>query len=179
MDGGYAAKQTMTAFARMTIRNLIRDSVEIMQVQLESPNQADVISLIVELDAYQDTLYPAEARYALDLTALEQTNVLFAVARDMKSIAVGCGALVLSGHDGELKRMYVRPAYRAKGIAAKILSHLECEAIKRGCIILQLETGPYQPEALAFYRKHGFQNCSAFGDYAEHPLSVFLRKELR
>jgi putative acetyltransferase len=179
MDGGYAAKQTMTAFARMTIRNLIRDSVEIMQVQLESPNQADVISLIVELDAYQDTLYPAEARYALDLTALEQTNVLFAVVRDGDGVALACGAAVLSGNHGELKRMYVRPAYRAKGLAAQILSHLETEAIKRECSLLQLETGPYQPEALAFYRKHGFQNCSAFGDYAEHPLSVFLRKELR
>jgi putative acetyltransferase len=163
----------------MTIRNLIRDSIEVMQVQLESPNQADVISLIAELDAYQDTLYPAEARYALDLTALEQNDVLFTVAREPDGTAVGCGAVVLSGRGDELKRMYVRPAYRAKGIASKILSHLECEAIKRGCIILQLETGPYQPEALAFYRKHGFQNCSAFGDYAEHPLSVFMKKELK
>jgi putative acetyltransferase len=145
-----------------------------MQVQLESPNQADVISLVAELDAYQDTLYPAEARYAVDLTALEQTNVLFTVAREINGTAVGCGAVVLSGHEGELKRMYVRPAYRAKGIAAKVLSHLESEATKRGCSTLQLETGPYQPEALAFYSKHGFQNCGAFGDYAEHPLSVFI-----
>jgi putative acetyltransferase len=179
MDGGYAAKQTMTAFARMTIRNLIRDSTEIMQVQLESPNQADVISLIAELDAYQDTLYPAEARYALDLTALEKTNVLFTVAREIDGTAVGCGAVVLSGHEGELKRMYVRPAYRANGIAAKIMLFLESEAIKRGCIALQLETGPYQPEALAFYRKYGFLNCGAFGDYAEHPFSVFMKKELK
>jgi putative acetyltransferase len=41
-------------------------------VQLESPNQSKVISLIADLDAYQDKLYPAEARYALDLRALEQ-----------------------------------------------------------------------------------------------------------
>jgi putative acetyltransferase len=169
----------MTTFARITTRNSIRDSIAKMLVQLESPNQADVITLIAELDAYQDTLYPAEARYALDLAVLEQTIVLFTVARERDGTAVGCGAVVLSGHEGELKRMYVRPSYRVKGIAAKILSHLEGEAIKRGSIILQLETGPYQPEALAFYRKHGFQNCSAFGDYAEHPLSVFLRKELR
>ena len=44
-------------------------------VQLESPNQPEVTSLIVEIDAYQDTLYQAEARYALDLTTFEQTNV--------------------------------------------------------------------------------------------------------
>lgn len=35
-----------------------------MPVQLEHPNQSEIISLIAELDAYQDTLYPAEARYA-------------------------------------------------------------------------------------------------------------------
>jgi putative acetyltransferase len=149
-----------------------------MLVQFEAPNQPDVVSLIAELDAYQDTLYPAEARYALDLTALEQTNVLFAVVRDGDGVALGCGAAVLSGSYGELKRMYVRPAYRAKGIAAQILSHLEAEAMKRGCTSLQLETGPYQPAALAFYRKNGFENCGAFGDYAEHPLSVFMKKEL-
>jgi putative acetyltransferase len=162
----------------MTTRSLIRDSIEIMQVQLESPNQADVISLIAELDAYQDTLYPAEARHALDLAALEQTNVLFTVVRERDGTAMGCGAVVLSGHEGEVKRMYVQPSYRAKGIAAKILSHLECEVIKRGCSTLQLETGPYQPAALAFYRKFGFRKCGAFGDYVEHPLSVFMKKEL-
>ena len=40
------------------------------QAQLEPPDQPAVIALIAELDAYQDTLYPPEARYALDLTAL-------------------------------------------------------------------------------------------------------------
>ena len=149
-----------------------------MLIQFEPPNQPDVISLIAELDAYQDTLYSAEARYALDLTALEQTNVLFAVVRNGDGVGLGCGAAVLSGNCGELKRMYVRPAYRAKGIAAQILSHLETEAVTRGCITLQLETGPYQPAALAFYRKNGFEKCGAFGDYAEHPLSVFMKKEL-
>ena len=149
-----------------------------MRVQLESPNQTEIISLIEELDAYQDTLYPAEARYALDLTTLKQKNVLFAVARDSTGAAIGCGALVLGNETAELKRMFVRPVHRGKGAAAKVLVKLEGEAAKRNCRLVKLETGPFQPEALAFYKKHGFQVCSAFGDYPEHPLSVFMEKML-
>jgi putative acetyltransferase len=149
-----------------------------MRVQLEPPNQPEVISLIAQLDAYQDTLYPAEARYALDLTTLEQENVLFVVARDNDATAIGCGAVVLDGESGELKRMFVRPANRAQGVAAQVLTQLEVESVKRGCRLVQLETGPYQPEALAFYKKHSFQVCGAFGDYPEHPLSVFMQKRL-
>jgi putative acetyltransferase len=136
------------------------------------------LALIAQLDAYQDTLYPAEARYALDLTSLQQHNVLFAVARDAHGVAVGCGAVVLGGQGGELKRMFVQPAHRAQGVAAQVLATLQAHAAQRGCRLLQLETGPYQSEALAFYRKHGFEVCGAFGDYPEHPLSVFMRKRL-
>ena len=149
-----------------------------MHVQLESPNQPEIISLIEELDAYQDTLYPAEARYALDLTTLEQQNVLFAVARNSSGTAIGCGALVLDNEVAELKRMFVHPRHREQGAAAKILATLEIEAAKRNCYLVQLETGPFQPEALAFYKKHGFEVCGAFGDYPEHPLSVFMEKRL-
>ena len=149
-----------------------------MQIRFESPNQADVLALIAELDAYQDTLYPAEARYALDLTALEQDNVVFVVARDDAGAAVGCGAVVLGDEVGELKRMYVRPSQRTQGVAAQVLGQLEKESAQRGCAWVQLETGPYQAPALAFYRKHGYQVCGAFGDYPEHPLSVFMQKRL-
>jgi len=149
-----------------------------MIIELEHPNQPEVILLIAELDAYQDTLYPPEARYALDLTSLEQKNVLFAVARDDAGIAFGCGALVLEGNISELKRMYIRPANRGQGAAAKLLAKLEVEATKIGCEFVQLETGPLQNEALAFYKKHGFKKCGAFGHYPEHPLSVFMEKKL-
>jgi putative acetyltransferase len=149
-----------------------------MRVNLEHPNQADVISLIAELDAYQDTLYPPEARYALDLASLERENVLFVVARNEGSAAVGCGAVVLGRDTGELKRMFVRPAFRSQGAATQVLAKLENEAAARGCQLIQLETGPRQPDAIAFYKKHGFSVCGAFGNYPEHPLSVFMEKGL-
>src|ERR1700684_4372 len=127
-----------------------------MRIAIESPDQPEVIALIAELDAYQDTLYPPESRHALDLTSLEQPNVLFAVARDNAGRAIGCGAIVLYPEFGELKRMYVSPR----------------------CRVLTLETGPYQQEALALYASAGYERRGPFGDYTNDPLSVFMQKYL-
>lgn len=147
-----------------------------MKIRIESPDQPDVIALIAELDAYQDSLYPAESRYALDLTSLMQSNVVFGVARDAAGAAVGCGAIVLQKDYGELKRMFVSVGQRGNGVAGKLLTHLEDAALAQGCSVFRLETGPYQPEALAFYARSGYQRCERFGDYRDDPLSVFMEK---
>ncbi|KQW52296.1 GCN5 family acetyltransferase [Pelomonas sp. Root662] len=149
-----------------------------MHIAFESPDQAEVIALIAELDAYQDALYPPESRHALDLTALMQPEVLFAVARDAAGQAVGCGAVVLGAEFGELKRMFVSPTARGQGLAQRMLVLLEAEAIARGCRLLTLESGPFQPEALGLYARVGFERCGPFGSYADDPLSVFMQKRL-
>jgi putative acetyltransferase len=145
-------------------------------ITLEPADQADVIALIDELDAYQKPLYPAESHHGIDIAALSRPNVLFAVARDERGAAVGCGAIVLEAGYGELKRMYVRPAIRGAGIAKSLLATLEAEAAKRECRTLMLETGIRQPEALGLYERLGFVRRGPFGDYAEDPLSVFMEK---
>jgi putative acetyltransferase len=150
-----------------------------MHTSQESPDQPQVIALIADLDAYQDTLYPAEARYALDMASLTKSNVIFMVARDGEGAAVGCGAVVITGNVGELKRMYVRPHNRGQGVARSVLVALEAASLAAGCEELLLETGPYQPEALAFYSKQGYKKCGPFGGYADHPLSVFMGKHLK
>jgi putative acetyltransferase len=150
-----------------------------MNVALESPDQPDVIALIAALDAYQDTLYPPESRHALDLVSLQQANVVFVVARDAAGQAVGCGAVVLhAAHGGELKRMYVAPHARGQGTAQTLLALLETKARAAGCRLLRLETGPYQPEALALYERCGYQRCAVFAPYRDDPLSVFMEKTL-
>ncbi len=149
-----------------------------VHVSQESPDQPQVIALIADLDAYQDTLYPAEARYALDLASLKKSNVIFMVGRDGEGAAVGCGAVVITGSAGELKRMYVSPQNRGQGVASSVLGALEAASLGAGCEELLLETGPYQPEALAFYSKHGYAQRGPFGAYPDHPLSVFMGKRL-
>ncbi len=149
-----------------------------MQISLESPDQAEVIALIKALDDYQDSLYPPESRHSLDLASLKQANVLFAVARDEAAQAIGCGAVVLGAEAGELKRMYVHPRGRNRGAAKALLALLEAEARRAGCRLLRLETGPYQPEALGLYARHGYERCGPFGKYTNDPLSVFMHKAL-
>lgn len=149
-----------------------------MTIALESPDQPEVIVLIAELDAYHDTLYPPESRHALDLASLKQANVLFVVARDGAARAVGCGAVVLSPAFGELKRMYVSPHCRGQGIARKLLLALESESVRAGCKLLELETGPFQPEALSLYSSFGYERRGPFGKYANDPLSVFMQKSI-
>lgn len=70
-----------------------------MHIPLESPDQPEVISLVAELDAYQDTLHPPESGHSLDLTSLKQPNIEFVVARNSSRQAIGSGAvrLVLPG----------------------------------------------------------------------------------
>ena len=92
------------------------------------------------------------------------------VARDEDGTAVGCGALrQLDPGTAELKRMYVVPAARGRGVAKLLLGALEDGARSRGWTTLRLETGPRQPEALALYSGAGYRETGPFGAYAGDP----------
>lgn len=62
-------------------------------------NHPDLMALIAELDAYQQTLYPAESNHLIDLSALPAESVIALLIRDTQRHAVGCGAIVL-GEEG-------------------------------------------------------------------------------
>lgn len=147
-----------------------------MPIALESPNQADVLALIDALDAYQKPLYPPESHHGIDLAALCRPEVLFAVARGVRGEALGCGALVLGPAFGEIKRMYVLPSQRGKGLSKGLMQFLEAQAQARGCGVFALETGRLQHEALGLYERMGYLRCAPFGDYGEDPHSVFMVK---
>jgi putative acetyltransferase len=147
-----------------------------MRIALESPNQPEVLKLIEELDDYQKPLYPTESHHGIDVSALSQSNVLFAVARDFEGRAVACGALVLEMSYGELKRMYTHPAQRGRGTAKALLAFLEVHAKNAGCARYVLETGYLQTEAISLYARCGYERCGPFGEYKDDPNSVFMRK---
>ena len=149
-----------------------------MQLALESVDQPDIIALIDALDAYQGALYPPESNYHLSVAELKAPNVLFSVMRDDDGVAVACGAVVLLDGYGELKRMYVNPAQRGRGIAKAIIAFLEQQAARRNCTILRLETGIHQAEALGLYERAGYVRRGSYGDYPEDPLSVFMEKKI-
>lgn len=65
----------------------------------------------------------------------------------------------------EVKRMWTNPAYRRRGLAARVLSVLEQEAAAAGYQRLVLETGPRQPEAAALYSGLGYTPIPTYGPY--------------
>lgn len=93
--------------------------------------------------------------------------------------AVACGAWQALGPGvAELKRMYVRPAFRGRGIARQLVVALEEEALAEGRPVLRLETGTYLPAAIALYRSVGYTPIPVYGKYVGNPYSVCFEKSL-
>ena len=78
----------------------------------------------------------------------------------------------------EIKRIYVLPSERRKGIASRILKELEKWAAEKNCHSCILETGLRQPEAIALYKKNGCLSISNYGQYKGMENSVCFNKEL-
>jgi len=150
----------------------------VLSISRESPRQDDVIALIRQSDALMQSLYPAESNHLVDVDSLAAFDVHFVVARE-RGRALGCGAFVLGeGGHAEMKRVFVDPAARGKGVARAIMEALEQEAARLGVTRMQLETGIRQPEAIALYRKFGYAERGPFGSYQPDPLSPFMEKRL-
>jgi putative acetyltransferase len=149
-----------------------------LTIRPEPPDQADVIPLIEALDAQMTALYPPESNHLLDIAALSDPAVTFLVVRDGREVA-GIGALLRDPRGwGEVKRMYVRPDRRGRRIGKRMLAELEAVARNARLPLLRLETGIHNADALALYRRAGFVECTAFGDYLPDPLSVFMEKRV-
>ncbi|MEV6049124.1 GNAT family N-acetyltransferase [Streptomyces xanthochromogenes] len=81
--------------------------------------------------------------------------------------------------DAELKRMYVVPEARGKGLARRILAALEADARAAGRTRMVLETGTKQPEAITLYTSTGYEPCEKFGHYRTYDTSRCFAKPLR
>ena len=93
--------------------------------------------------------------------------------------AVGCVGFALGTEGGaEVKRLFVDPQARGRGIGRALLAQIEREAKRAGVSLLQLETGVKQPEALALYRAFGYLERGPFGAYRPDPLCLFMEKRL-
>ena len=145
----------------------------------EQPDSPDALGLLSELDeALWLHPYPPQSRHAFTVEKLLRENVAFFVAR-VDGDPAACGGLKLfDSQYGEVKRMYVRPAFRGSGLGKAILNHLGEYASAHQTDVLRLETGIYQVEAIGLYERWGFQRRPPFGDYEEDPLSVYFEKRI-
>lgn len=123
---------------------------------------------------------PAGSVYALDLSGLQTPDVAV-WTRWIDGDAVGIGALKrLAPDHAEIKSMRTHPDHLRKGVAADLLEHILNEARVMGASRISLETGsgPAFEPALTLYRRRGFANGEAFGDYEASPFNQFLHLDL-
>lgn len=95
-------------------------------------------------------------------------------------VAIGCGALKeYDTQTGEIKRMFVHPEYRNKGVAMIVLQELESWAKELGLVFCILETSQKLTNAIALYQKFGYQSIPNYGQYVGVASSVCMKKELK
>jgi putative acetyltransferase len=127
--------------------------------------------------------YEAHQRHGLSIEQLFEPNVRLFIAR-LDRLAVGCGGVAVFDDYAEVKRMYTRPVARLRGVAKAVLRKIEDEARGAGMLVLRLETGTFQQEAIGLYERMGFRPRGPFGPYAAMPArnietSLFFEKEIR
>jgi putative acetyltransferase len=151
-----------------------------VDIRREELTSSAANELIAALNAALSALYPEEGanHFRLDAAEVEEGRGAFLVAR-VDGAPAGCGALRrVDAETAEIKRMYVAPAFRGRGIGARLLAALEAEARRLRLARVVLETGTRQVEALGLYRGAGYAVIPPFGEYVGSPLSVCMEKRL-
>ena len=149
-------------------------------ITAEAFDSADARRLVSALDAGLAELYPPEQRFGPNLKPehLDAGRGTFLVARDGER-AIGCGAMrLLDPATAEVKRMYVEPGQRGKGVGWAVLESLEASARQLNVKRLVLETGVYQEAAISLYRRAGFTQTDCWGEYSSSPSSICFEKNL-
>jgi putative acetyltransferase len=151
--------------------------VEIRPGDFEDPR---VLELLREHLAGMHASSPPGTSYALDLSGLRQPSISLFTVWDGDEL-LGCGAIKqLDASTGELKSMRVTAKHLGRGAGKRMLQHLLEVARARGYRRVSLETGSGDAfeAALGMYRRAGFINGAAFGDYDATEFNQFLHLEL-
>ncbi len=134
------------------------------------------------VDALLDDLaerYGGREAFHPDPASLAPPDGVFVIAR-LDGVPVGCGGFRRFADEvAEIKRMYVAPAARRRGVAAALLADLEARARSLRYRSIRLETGTNQPEAMALYQGAGYRAMVPYGHYRESPMSRCFEKDLR
>ena len=143
-------------------------------VRTNSDN-SDFHELVALLDADLQIRDGAEHSFYAQFNKIDKIREVIVAYENEK--AVGCGAFKeYSASAAEIKRMFVRPENRGRGVAGKILTELENWAKELNFSECVLETGIKQPEAIRLYQKSGYETITSYGQYLNVENSVCMRK---
>jgi GNAT superfamily N-acetyltransferase len=151
-----------------------------LTVEAVDPRHEDALALLDEAARearrlYADRIHP-DAPWPTNAAAEPRSTYL--VAR-LAARTAGCAALrPYDSHTAEVRRIYVLPAFRRRGIARTLLVCLERHAAELGYTRLLLQTGDRQLAAIALYEAVGYRRTSGFGAHIGDPTSVCFEKHL-
>ncbi|WP_281324106.1 GNAT family N-acetyltransferase [Flavobacterium sp. IMCC34518] len=135
----------------------------------------DFQNLVVLLDEVLRIKDGEDHDFYAQHNTLDKINHVIVCYQD--DVAIGCGAFKEFDSDTvEIKRMFVHPDFRGKGIASLVLTALEvwaCELHFSSCV---LETGTNNPEAISLYHKSGYEIIPNYDQYKNVKTSICLKK---
>jgi GNAT superfamily N-acetyltransferase len=155
-----------------------------VQIRRVSYDHPDVVALVARVQDFYVERYGGRDDDPTDPADFEPpAGAFFAGYLDGVPVATGAWRRVGEQRLGtastaEIKRMYVVPEQQRRGLARRMLAHLESTAVEAGIEALILSTGTMQPEAIALYEASGYEEIEGFGHYAGSELNHCMGRRL-
>jgi GNAT superfamily N-acetyltransferase len=144
-----------------------------VRFELCDPEELPASALLAAMRAELNDAYESPSRLdnpALSPAELRAPGGAYLVGYEGTEAVAGGGLRRLAEGVAEIKRMYVRPAARSRGVAAALLAALEDAARTRGYRVVRLDTGPKQVHAQRLYRAAGYEGVPPYND---NPFACF------
>lgn len=155
-----------------------------LEIRRVLPSHPDAVLLIAEVQAEYRRRYGsadespvADAEFSAPEGAFF-VGYLLDLAGEPQPVVTGAWRSLPELDAAEVKRMYVRPAGQRKGLARRMLAHVEADLASAGHHLVVLGTGDRQPEAMALYESSGYEAIPGFGHYRDTPGSRHYAKRL-
>jgi GNAT superfamily N-acetyltransferase len=149
-----------------------------MQIFRTQSDDVNFLALVRALDADLAIRDGEDHPFYAQFNKVDQIKYVLLAMENNETI--GCGAIKeYDAETMEIKRMYVPPEHRGKGVASSILKELENWALELGFKRCILETGEKQSEAIALYHKNNYRVIPNYGQYAGVEASICFEKVLR
>jgi GNAT superfamily N-acetyltransferase len=151
----------------------------VLRVEHDDPDVARLVAaLLAELAERYDEDDP-------DTIASTDPGARWVVVVD-DGARVGCGAVQrlaksvpgAPADHGEIKRVYLVPEARGRGLSRLLMDGLLELARESGYTWMQLETGDVQPEAIGLYETSGWTRVPNYGQYVDDPRSVCFGRSI-
>ena len=171
--------------ARNATHELSTSTLPLVECRTRTLDHPDARRLNAALQQEYVRRYGGEDGTPIEVTEFVAPRGTFIVGY-LDGIALACGGWrahdlgpEFAAGDAEVKRMYVDPVVRGRGLSRILLAELEHQAVAAGRRRLVLETGTRQPEAIGLYTSSGYSEIPRFGLYRHDPRSRCFGKLVR